>query len=163
MIVRHARSAARPLVLALVLAGALGAAGCTKVKDHQGYFADEALIAAVQPGVDNRDSVMGTLGRPTFTGQFSPNDWYYVSRQTKNLAYNRPNADKQTILRVRFDDAGNVVAVDRRGLEQVASIDPAGDKTPTLGRERSLLEELFGNIGAAGVPGQSAGTADNPK
>jgi outer membrane protein assembly factor BamE (lipoprotein component of BamABCDE complex) len=159
MIVRHARSAA----LLLVVAGALGAAGCTKVKDHQGYFADEALIAAVQPGVDNRDSVMSTLGRPTFTGQFSPNDWYYVSRQTKNLAYNDPHPDTQTILRVRFDDAGNVVSVDRRGLEQVASIDPAGDETPTLGRKRSLLEELFGNIGAAGLPGQGAGTTDNPK
>jgi outer membrane protein assembly factor BamE (lipoprotein component of BamABCDE complex) len=159
MIVRHARSAA----LVLVVAGALGASGCTKVRDQQGYYADEALIAAVQPGVDNRDSVMGTLGRPTFTGQFSPNDWYYVSRQTKNLAYNRPSPHTQTILRVRFDEAGNVVSVDRRGVEQVASIDPAGDKTPTLGRDRSLLEELFGNIGAAGVPGAGTGSTDNPK
>ena len=157
MIVRHARTAA----LILVVAGAL--AGCNKVRDQQGYFADEALIAAVQPGVDNRDSVMSTLGRPTFTGQFSPNDWYYVSRQTKNLAFNHPHPNTQTILRVRFDDAGNVVSVDRRGLEQVASVNPASDKTPTLGRERSLLEELFGNIGAAGLPGQSGGTTDNPK
>ncbi len=159
MIVRHARTAA----LALAAAGALSLGGCTKIKDHQGFVVDETLAASVQPGVDNRDSVLSTLGRPTFTGQFSPNDWYYVSRQTKNLAYNHPHPDKQTILRIRFDDAGNVLSVDRRGVEQVASINPASDKTPTLGRERSLLEELFGNVGAAGVPGQGAGTTDNPK
>ena len=27
-----------------------------------------------------------TLGRPTFTGQFDPNEWYYVSRDTAQLA-----------------------------------------------------------------------------
>ncbi len=158
MIVRHARSAA----LVLVGASALLAGGCTKVQLHQGYIADEALITAVQPGVDNRDSVLTTLGRPTFTGQFNQNDWYYVSRGTKNFAFRTPQANKQTVLRVRFDESGNVTAVDRRGLEQVASIDPSGEKTPTLGRERSLLEDLFGNIGAVGSGGLPGGGTQGP-
>ena len=159
MIVRHARTAA----LMIAAAGALTLGGCTKVRDHQGFILDEALVSAIQPGVDNRDSVLGTLGRPTFVGQFRQDDWYYVSRQTKNLAFSKPDPHTQTVLRVRFDPAGNVTAVERRGLEQVASIDPSDDKTPTLGRDRSLLEELFGNIGAVGSSGQGAGTADNPK
>jgi hypothetical protein len=37
------------------------------------------------------------------------------------------------------------------------------DKTPTLGRERSLLEELFGNIGAVGTGGMSAPTGNGPR
>jgi outer membrane protein assembly factor BamE (lipoprotein component of BamABCDE complex) len=159
MIVRHARTAA----LMLAAAGALSLGGCTKVRDHQGFILDESLASAIQPGVDNRDSVLGTLGRPTFVGQFRQDDWYYVSRQTRNFGFSKPNPHTQTVLRVRFDQAGNVAAVDRRGLEQVASIDPSGDKTPTLGRDRSLLEELFGNIGAVGSAGEGAGTADNPK
>lgn len=154
---------ARSVALIAAAAASLLAAGCTKVRDHQGYLADETLVASVQPGVDTRDSVLGTLGRPTFVGQFDANDWYYVSRNTRNLAFNTPRPDSQTILRVRFDQAGSVVAVDRRGMEQVASIDPMNDETPTLGRERSLLEELFGNIGAIGATGQQSGTADNPQ
>jgi hypothetical protein len=51
------------------------------------------------------------------------------------------------VLRVRFDAKGNVTAVDRMGKEQVASINPARGKTPTLGRKRSFFDELFGNIG----------------
>jgi outer membrane protein assembly factor BamE (lipoprotein component of BamABCDE complex) len=160
MILREGRAAA----LAVALAAGLLAGGCTKIKDRQGYVADEALIAAIQPGTDNRDSVLSTLGRPTFTGQFNQNDWYYVSRNTKNLAFNMPRPDTQTILRVRFDAAGNVVAVDRAGMERVASIDPSGKETPTLGRDTSLLEEIFGNIGAVGSSGQrGAGTSDNPQ
>jgi hypothetical protein len=42
-------------------------------------------------------------------------------------------------------------------MEQVARIDPDGDETPTLGRERGFLEDLFGNIGQVGVPGAGSG------
>ncbi len=148
-------------VLAIALAGVL-AAGCTRIRDHQGYVIDDPLVAAVQPGVDNRESVTGTLGRPTFVGQFDQRDWYYVSRNTRQLAFNMPRPSEQTILHIRFDAAGNVESVNRSGLELVANIEPTGEETPTLGSNRSLLEELFGNIGAVGQRGQSAPTADNP-
>ena len=158
MILRQARIYAMAAAAAGLLLG-----GCGKVQDRMGYVVEEALVTAIQPGVDNRESVMSTLGRPTFTGHWNDNDWYYVSRSTKNLAFNMPNVKSQTILRVRFDQAGNVTAVDRRGMEQVASIDPMKDKTPTLGRDRSLLEELFGNIGAVGQTSQPGDSRDNPR
>ena len=151
------------LAFAILLgAGLVATAACTKVRAHQGYLADETLVAAIQPGVDNRDSVVSTLGRPSFVGQFDQRDWYYVSRQTKNLAFNHPRPDQQMVLHIRFDEAGNVAAVERTGLEKVASISPSDDETPTLGRDRSFFEELFGNIGRVGTTGQSGGTTDNP-
>ena len=146
---------------AVALCGML-AAGCTRIRDHQGHLFDESLASAIQPGVDNRDSVSGTLGRPSFVGQFDQRDWYYVSRNTTQLAFHMPRPAEQTVLHVRFDEAGNVQTVTRSGLELVANIAPSGDVTPTLGSNRSLLEELFGNIGAIGQRGESAPTADNP-
>lgn len=148
-------------LIALALAGALGS-GCTRIREHQGFIADDNLIAAVQPGVDNRDSVAGTLGRPTFVGQFDQRDWYYVSRNTQQLAFRMPRPSAQTVLHVRFDASGNVESVNRTGLELVANIRPSSEETPTLGSNRNFLEELFGNIGAVGQRGQSAPTADNP-
>ena len=156
MILRQGRTA----FLLVTVAAGLALGGCTKTPDQNGYVIDETLVAAIQPGVDNRDSVMATLGRPTFIGQFETNDWYYVSRTHRNLAFNKPQPKEQTVLRIRFDESGAVTAVERRGLEQVASIDPMSDKTPTLGRDRSLIEELFGNIGAVGsgaMPGGGTG------
>lgn len=149
-------------VVALVAIG-FSAAGCTRIRGRQGFLFDETLSASVQPGVDNRDSVTGTLGRPTFVGQFDQRDWYYVSRETRQLAFNSPQVSAQTVLHVRFDEAGNVASVDRTGLEKVASIDPSSDKTPTLGRDRSFFQELFGNIGTVGGVATGAGTSDNPQ
>ncbi len=145
-----------------LIALALGSAGCSRVRGHQGFILDNALVNGIQPGVDNRDSVTKTLGRPTFIGQFNQNDWFYVARNTKQLAFASPKPTDQIVLRVRFDGAGNVASVDKAGIERVASINPNGDKTPTLGKERGLLEDLFGNIGQVGATGQSGGSADNP-
>lgn len=145
---------ARLIVLGLVVA--VATSGCTQLKGRQGYVVDPLLTEAITAGVDNRESVEKTLGRPTFVGQFSDNEYYYVSRETRQLAFAKPRPVGQQVLRVRFDPAGNVVAVDRTGLELVSKISPEGDKTPTLGRERSFFEDIFGNIGAVGAPGAGA-------
>lgn len=156
------RRHAAPVLLGAMLAGALALGGCTRVVSHQGFVLEDTLVNAIQPGTDTKDSVMNTLGRPSFTGSFDQNDWYYFSRDTKNMAYSQPHPNKQTVLHIRFDAQGNVASVDRRGLEQVASIHPSHDKTPTLGSRRSLFDELFGNIGAVGTAGKGAPTTDNP-
>jgi outer membrane protein assembly factor BamE (lipoprotein component of BamABCDE complex) len=143
---------------AIVIAGlVLLASGCSSIRDHRGYLVDTALTDAIQPGVDNQTSVERTLGRPTFTGQFSDNIWYYVSQDTRQRAFHRPKTGQQLIMRVSFDAAGKVIAVDRAGAEKVVALNPDKHKTPTLGRDRGLLEDLFGNIGTVGAPGVGGG------
>jgi outer membrane protein assembly factor BamE (lipoprotein component of BamABCDE complex) len=139
--------------IATIIATGLALAACSGTRDHRGFVIDPALAEGVQVGIDTKDSVAKTLGRPTFTGQFDPNEWYYVSRDTTQLAFRDPRVTSQTVLRVQFDSAGNVVAVNKTGKELIASVKPAGDKTPTLGRKRSFFEELFGNIGTIAQPG----------
>ena len=149
--------------LTLAFGALMLAAGCAPIRDHQGYLLDDALATAIQPGVDNRESVQSTLGRPTFIGQFDPRDWYYVSRATRQMAFTMPRPSEQTVLHVRFDEAGNVERVERTGMELVSRISPSNEETPTLGRNRSLFDELFGNIGAVGQGGRGSQTADNPQ
>jgi outer membrane protein assembly factor BamE (lipoprotein component of BamABCDE complex) len=146
-----------------IAAFAVLASGCTAIREHRGYVVDQVLVASVQPGVDNRESVQTSLGRPTFTGQFDQRDWYYVSRETKQLAFNSPRPTEQTVLHIRFNEAGTVEAVNRTGLELARNVTPDGRETPTLGSNRSFFEDIFGNIGAVGQRGQGAQSADNPQ
>lgn len=139
-------------VTAIALA-ALLATGCASTRIHKGAVIDTQLASSIQPGVDNKASVEKLLGRPTFTGQFTPNDWYYVARDTTQIAFRSPKLNRQTTLLVKFDAAGNVTAVQRTGKELVLNVDPTGRRTPTLGRKRSFFEELFGGIGSVGAPG----------
>ena len=143
---------AKPTVAVIIAAG-LALSACAGIREHRGFVIDPTLAEGIQVGTDNKDSVTRTLGRPTFTGQFDPNDWYYVSRNTAQLAFRDPKVTEQTVLRVQFDQAGNVSSVQKTGKELIAQVDPSSDKTPTLGHKRSFFEELFGNIGTISQPG----------
>lgn len=146
----------RQPILIAALAGIV-LAGCTPLRSHQGYIVDADLVNAIHPGVDNRDSVLATLGHPTFAAQFNQGDWYYLSRDSRNYAYNLPKVRDQLTMQISFDSKGNVTAVRRSGADQVASITPMKKTTPTLGRKRSFFSELFGNIGTVGAPGMGGG------
>jgi outer membrane protein assembly factor BamE (lipoprotein component of BamABCDE complex) len=143
----------RAVINMVVLGSAVALAGCAQFRSHKGVVLDPQVAQAIQPGVDNKDSVEKALGRPSFTGQFTPNDWYYVSRDVNQVAFRNPSVTKQTVMIVRFDQKGNVASVNKTGREMVMNVNPTGKKTPTLGRKRSFFEELFGNIGSVGAPG----------
>ncbi len=138
--------------------------GCSQIRQHKGVVLDSQLVSAIQPGVDNKDSVEKVLGHPTFVGQFTPNDWYYVSRDVNAVAFRNPRVTRQTVLVVHFDQKGNVASVNRSGKELVMNIAPAHRQTPTLGKKRSFFQELFGNIGSVGtgLPGQGGGGGPQP-
>ena len=138
---------------AFVAAAMLAGCGGITVREHRGYVMDEQLTSGVAVGTDNKQSVEKTLGLPTFTGTFDQNDWYYVSRDTRSFAFRDPKVTDQTVLHVRFDQAGNVAAVNQMDEKLIASINPNKDRTPTLGRERGFFDELFNNIGTIRQPG----------
>ncbi|AWW73716.1 cell envelope protein SmpA [Erythrobacter sp. KY5] len=137
---------------------ALGA--CSSIRESRGFVNDAVLVNAVQPGIDNRRSVEGMLGRPTFESQYGENTWYYISSITGRRPFVRPRIRDHSVMAIQFDDEGNVATIERSGIDEVVYLQPDGDKTPTLGRERGFLEDLFGNIGqvgGAGVPGGGPG------
>lgn len=140
------------VALALVLTAA---SGCTSIQERRGYLADTLLYSGIREGIDNQRSVEATLGRPTFTSQYGEPTWYYVSSTTGLRPFGSPRIQEQAVMAVRFDTAGNVASVERSGLDRVVYLSPEGDETPTLGRERGFLEDLFGNIGAVGAAGQA--------
>lgn len=136
-------------VMAVAFAAVL-LAGCATTRMHKGVVIDQQLLSTIQPGVDNKASVEKLLGRPTFVGEFTPNDWYYVSRDVSQVAFRNPRVTRQTVVLVRFDQQGNVASMQNSGRELVLGLDPSKRKTPTLGRKKSIFDELFGNIGSVG-------------
>ena len=159
-----AASIGRTLSASLASLGLCALAGCASVRDHKGYIIDSSLINTVAPGVDNKDSVYKTLGRASFESEFdSGRTWYYVARDTRQLAFSTPHPVSQMLLTIRFSPAGDVASVQKTGLETIRDVSPYGKTTPTLGRSHGFITELFGNIGTVGAGGAGGRTADNPE
>ena len=140
------------------LLGALAlVSGCSSIVQHHGYITEPTLMRTVHAGVDNQQSVEQLLGEPSFKSQFGQPTWYYVGNFTKQTPFGTPRINKDTVLAVSFDASGNVASAETTGMEKVVRIHPDSHVTPTLGRERSFLEDLFGNIGQVGAAGTSGG------
>jgi outer membrane protein assembly factor BamE (lipoprotein component of BamABCDE complex) len=152
--VRPETTAMRRAAPTLVLIAAL--AGCAPTYTQHGFAPQLAELGTIEAGVDTRGSVLRKLGRPSTTGSFDADAWYYVASTMERFAFYAPKVVDRTVVAVSFDEAGMVTAVNRYGLEDGRIIDLVTRTTPTYGRELTVVQQLFGNIGA-GNPGELLG------
>ena len=107
------------LKLAAGAAVAAMTAGCSSmgIRDHRGYILDKELATNIQVGIDNKDSVTKTLGRPSFVGQFNADDWYYLARDTRSIPFRDPRVSRTCS---RPSIRGNVASVGQTARNVVA-------------------------------------------
>lgn len=132
-------------VSALALLGA--ATACAPMVDTRGNMPPADVVATIQPGVTTRAQVSQLLGSPSSVATFNDRTWYYIGRKTETLAFLQPEVTDQQVLVVKFDDAGVVKDLEKRGMEIAQDVDMDSHETPTAGHSLGFFEQLFGNIG----------------
>lgn len=130
------------------LAGAaIALSACAPTIDNRGHLLDADRLAEIHPGETNKDQVVKILGTPSSTGVFDDKTWYYISRQTKQVAFFDKDVLDQQVYVIDFDNRGVVSKVDRKNLQDARLIEPAPGATPAPGRELTFLEQIIGNVG----------------
>jgi len=153
---------ARRVILAAIALSALTTACITPMEDFHGYTSDDIQPAEIQPGIDTRASVLAQLGSPSTESLFDENTWFYIATQRERIAYLTPRTKERTITAIVFDEenvVSEVVGYDETDGQVVVY---ASKETPTRGRELSVWEQLFGNIGAVALPRTDEATPGNP-
>lgn len=137
-------------LIVLLAASALTTA-CNPVLRNHGYIATAEKPQAVNPATDTKSSVLARLGNPsvksTFDEQVEDDVWYYVSSVRQRYAYLRPQIEDRTVTAIHFNPDGQVTEVAEFGLEDGVPVNYVDRKTPTRGRQLSVLEQIFGTIG----------------
>jgi outer membrane protein assembly factor BamE (lipoprotein component of BamABCDE complex) len=126
---------------------ALGLMACTGELAIRGNMPDPELVAEIQPGADNRDDVVDKLGSPSTVSTFLDRKWYYIGEKQEQFAFLKPTVLERSVLVVSFDEGGMVNQTALFTLDDGKIIDPVSRKTPTEGRELTILQQLFGNLG----------------
>jgi outer membrane protein assembly factor BamE (lipoprotein component of BamABCDE complex) len=78
---------------------------------------------------------------------FNDKSWYYVTQRTEQLTFYDTDVAAQDVLRIDFGGDGLVSNVNQRGLEMARNIEPAPEKTRTMGNELTVVQQFVGNIG----------------
>ncbi len=129
-----------------LMAGLLGA-GCTPTQNVRGYVIDDARFVGIESGVDDKNSVLDVLGSPSNVSTFGADTWYYVARKTERLAFFEERVLDQRVVAIEFDESGIVAGVERYEAEDARPVAMNERVTPTRGKQLSLTQQLFGNIG----------------
>ncbi len=132
----------------LVLSAAAVLSGCARDIEHRGYQARAQDLQQLRIGM-TKDEVRSTLGSPstTATVQHQGDSFYYISSRVKTSAFlDNEELDRQ-ILAVRFSQFDQVQSFGQYTLQDGNVIDMNTRETPTRGRELTLLQQMFGNLG----------------
>lgn len=162
--------------MALALAALLGTAGCAWMpsvpggglfespRQLRGHAVDDAALAQITPGVSSRADVETLIGSPSQTSTFDDATWYYMSSVTRQRPGRTLSVEDQRVVAIGFTPAGVVQDIRRIGPEDAREVAVVSRVTPSPGNDRTLLQQLFGNIGrlAPGVGGQTNQTIGAP-
>lgn len=136
--------AARGVMLALAI-GALGGS-CSPLRDHRGYVMSKDRLNQIDIG-STKEEVREALGSPSSTSTIDGQTYYYISSTVEQNMFFAPKVTDRKILAIKFDDTETVSKISNYGLKDGVIFDFISRKTPTRGKELTLIQQMFGNLG----------------
>ena len=138
---------------------ALAVSACSARLDSHGNIPDQEIIDSIRIGKSNRAQVSGMLGTPSARATFDQEAWYYVGTRTSKVAFMKKEILERKVLVIRFNKQGIVQQVERLDKQDGRELKVVDRKTPTQGKELTILEQLLGNVGRFGGGAADDGTA----
>jgi len=135
-----------PLILLAGLAVAYVSA-CSPRIATRGNAPDPEMLEQISIGESTKGDVTDILGSPSTIAAFDENVWLYISKTTETIAFFEPETVEQKVVVISFDAANRVEILSEYQLEDGKPVIPTDRVTPTAGREMTILQQLFGNLG----------------
>jgi outer membrane protein assembly factor BamE (lipoprotein component of BamABCDE complex) len=149
--------------LFLLAAVSAVAAACSPTVDFRGYQVRSGDLEKVQVGMP-KSEVEALLGSPSTKASIAlqGDSYYYISSKVEQTAFLNPVETERQVFAVRFDANDQVVSFANYGIEDGQIVDFSSRQTPTKGKELTVLQQLFGNIGRFKGPGRTKSSQGSP-
>jgi len=121
--------------------------GCTPVIHTHGYVPTEETLAALKVGVDDKETVVQSVGRPLYAGMAQESGWYYVASTVQRFAYRYPEVLDRELVVISFDTSGIITNIERFGLEDGRVIALNRRVTAVAVESPGIIRQILGNIG----------------
>ena len=139
------------LCVALACAG-VALTACGSGIQLRGNNLEPEDVAEIKPRIHSRQDIIDLLGSPSAISTFEDRRWYYIGQKTQEIAFMKPEVIDRNVLVITFDEAGLVVDTSKYTMADAVDVDPVDRITPTEGKDLTLLQQLFGNIGRFSSP-----------
>ncbi len=120
---------------------------CNIPVDQRGNLPKPDALDQIKVGETDKATATRILGTPSSIAAFDQDTWYYISRETKTIAFMKPEVLDQQVVVIHFDKNGVVDNLGRKTKQDAQALNPDPNATPAPGREFTFLEQLIGNFG----------------
>lgn len=121
----------------------IGLVGCTPRTNTYGNMVDPELLGQIKAGEQTKEQVQNLLGTPSSVAPFDQNTWYYISKQTQQIAFLEPTVLDQQVIEIDFDSKGTVKNVHKFGEDDGKDVAIVARTTPTRGKSLGVLDEFW--------------------
>lgn len=132
---------------ALAVGALMAAVACAPVYRNHGYVPAPDELAAIEVGVDTRDTVATKIGRPSTSGLLNDVGWFYVQSRYKNVGYREPKEIDRQVLAITFTEAGTVDNIATYGLADGRVVPISRRVTETNIKGIGFIRQLLGSFG----------------
>lgn len=148
MVIAIAKNHRRSLVAAFALGLAITVQACTPTVDYRGYLPRQGDMQQLQIGM-SKTEVEALLGSPstTATVNYTGDSYYYISSIVEQRGFLDAKEVDRKVFALRFNQDDQLESFAHYGLEDGRVIDINSRETPTRGKELSILQQVFSNIG----------------
>ena len=124
---------------------------CTGIKSNNGYLPVRDSVDQLKVNVTSPSSAKSTLGEPALVlGKKEP-IFIYSSQVTNRVLFFEPKVISRDILVLYFNKKKKLRKFENFSLEDGKSFDLNTDATNLNTEERSLIANLFSNVGIGGI------------
>ena len=121
------------------------------IVENRGYVFDDELLNKVVLDQSIASDVIDLLGSPSTTSYIDASTWYYIYSKAETTAFYHPEITDRRVLAISFNNENKVNNLKYYSLEDGKVITYVDRQTPTRGRELTVIQQLFGNLGRLGA------------
>ncbi len=134
-------------IAASALFALLLGSGCAPTVVTRGNMISDVKMQKIQPVTSSRADVEQAWGPPTSVAPFDQNTWYYIGETTTQEGIFAPEVEKRKMIRVTFDQNDMITDIAEISPDQGRNIEIVERKTPTAGKDFTVLQQFIGNLG----------------
>ena len=124
---------------------------CTGIKSNNGYMPVRDSVDQLKVNVTSPSSAKSTLGEPALILGKKELIFIYSSQVTNRVLFFEPKVISRDVLVLYFNKKKRLRKLENFSLEDGKSFDLNTDATNLNNEERSLIANLFSNVGIGGI------------
>jgi len=135
--------------------------GCSPITSHHGLYNMNAIRSWVEKNTVLKHELQSRFGPASFIDkQDDLTSYYYVAFTKERFAFFKPEITQRNILAIHFKNDSYYDYAEYK-LEDGKDIQIVSDVTPIYGKEMSVIQQIFSNVGRFNsMPGAGGGRAD---